>query len=87
MLGFTSLIWRYAVSISYKTVTKIASLAKIKLSEDETRDYGEQLSDILQHVKAIDDVDVKNVSPMFYGCLDEHNLRDPYLLPFYILLV
>ncbi len=45
-------------------VRKVASLARLSLSEDELATYGQQLTQILDYVKMLDDVDIDDVAPM-----------------------
>jgi len=45
-------------------VRKVASLARLALSEDELKTYGQQLTQILDYVKLLDEVDVDDVQPM-----------------------
>jgi aspartyl-tRNA(Asn)/glutamyl-tRNA(Gln) amidotransferase subunit C len=45
-------------------VRKIAKLANLTLTEDEVKQYGQQLSSILEYVQALEKIDVKGVEPM-----------------------
>ena len=45
-------------------VRKVASLARLELSDDELKTYGEQLTQILGYVKVLDEVDIEGVDPM-----------------------
>lgn len=45
-------------------VRKVASLARLALSEDELKTYGQQLTQILDYVKLLDEVDIEGVDPM-----------------------
>ncbi|MEZ6129480.1 MAG: Asp-tRNA(Asn)/Glu-tRNA(Gln) amidotransferase subunit GatC [Planctomycetaceae bacterium] len=45
-------------------VSKVASLARLSLSEDELVTYGEQLTKILSYVDVLNEVDVEGVEPM-----------------------
>ncbi|MFZ6035730.1 MAG: Asp-tRNA(Asn)/Glu-tRNA(Gln) amidotransferase subunit GatC [Patescibacteria group bacterium] len=42
-------------------IDKLAALAKIRLTEDEERVFGEQLSSILDYAQQVDDVDTSGV--------------------------
>ena len=45
-------------------VRKVASLARLSLSEDELQKYGTQLTQILTYVKMLDEVDIDDAEPM-----------------------
>ena len=45
-------------------VKKVASLARLALTEDELQAYGEQLTQILGYVQILDEVDIKDAAPM-----------------------
>ena len=45
-------------------VRKVASLARLSLTEEELATYGEQLTRILGYVKVLDEVDIDGVEPM-----------------------
>ena len=45
-------------------VRKVASLARLSLSDDELKMYGEQLTQILGYVSVLDEVDIDGVDPM-----------------------
>lgn len=45
-------------------VRKVASLARLSLTEEELRTYGAQLTQILDYVGMLDDVDIADVAPM-----------------------
>lgn len=45
-------------------VRKVASLARLSLTEEELATYGEQLTRILGYVKVLDEVDIEGVEPM-----------------------
>lgn len=44
-------------------VIKLASLARLKLSEDEIVEYAKELSEILEYVEKLDSVDTKGLKP------------------------
>jgi len=50
--------------ISKKQVEHIAELARIELSEEEKRLFTEQLNEILDYFKVLDEADTKDVQPM-----------------------
>lgn len=45
-------------------VRKVASLARLNLSDEELSKYGEQLTQILGYVNVLDEVDIEGVEPM-----------------------
>ncbi|MEK7189190.1 MAG: Asp-tRNA(Asn)/Glu-tRNA(Gln) amidotransferase subunit GatC [Patescibacteria group bacterium] len=51
-----------ADAISSEEVKKIASLARLELSEDEVAQYAEQLSAILDYVGQLGEVDTENAA-------------------------
>lgn len=50
--------------LSPEDVQKVATLARLKLTEDELQQIGQQLGGILDYVAVLDEVDVSNVEPM-----------------------
>lgn len=45
-------------------VRKVASLARLSLSDEELQKAGEQLTSILDYVRLLDEVDIDGVTPM-----------------------
>lgn len=56
--------------ITKEQVQHIASLAKLKFSEDELEGFTEKFSQILSYVEKLDEVDTENVAPTFQ--VNEH---------------
>ena len=54
-------------------VLKIASLAKLHLSEDEVDLYTDQMNDILNYMHQLDELDTENVEPLSH-VLDQLNI-------------
>ena len=52
------------MSLSHQEVDKIAHLARLAISEEETAQYSEELSKILDLVEQLNQVDTANVDPM-----------------------
>lgn len=48
--------------ISREEVEHVAKLSRIKLSKDEVKKFGEQLSSILEFVEKLNEVDTKNAN-------------------------
>lgn len=55
------------MSLSRDEVRRIAELARLKLSEEEERTFAVQLSAILEHVRALEELDVSGVEPMTHA--------------------
>lgn len=53
--------------VDKKTVKKILTLSSLELGDKDTEVLAEQLSSILDHMKALDNVDTTGVQPMFFG--------------------
>ncbi len=49
--------------ISIKDVEHVALLARLSLTEDEKQVYGKQLSDILENVRKLQDLNTEGVPP------------------------
>ena len=47
-----------------ETVSKVARLARMKVSEDDLKRYGPQLTNILSFVEQLGEVDTDNVAPL-----------------------
>ena len=62
--------------LSREQITRIALLARLELSEAETRDMGEKLNDILAMVDQMRAVDTSNVEPMSHPQEVMQRLRD-----------
>ena len=57
-------------------VRKVATLARLSLSEDALQTSGEQLTKILEYVRLLDEVDTANVEPMTHPVPAENVFRD-----------
>jgi aspartyl-tRNA(Asn)/glutamyl-tRNA(Gln) amidotransferase subunit C len=62
--GFFRYPSRMADSLSLDEVRHVARLARLKLSEEELREYRRQLSTVLDHIARLQEVDVEGVEPM-----------------------
>ena len=60
------------MSISKDKVKKIGSLAKIKLTNDEIEIYSTQLTQIVDFMNKLDEVDTSKVEPVLNKNLDHH---------------
>lgn len=61
------------MKIGERDVEKIASLARLSITEEEKALFGGQLSNILEHVEALNAVDTSNVEPTSH-VLDLYNV-------------
>lgn len=50
--------------MNIEEVRKVASLARLSLTDEELTTYGEQLTQILGYVAMLDDVDISDAAPM-----------------------
>ena len=62
--------------VDNKTVKKILGLSSLELDDSEAKVLAEQLSSILEHMKALDVVDTTGVKPMFFGYEEKYHSRD-----------
>ena len=63
------------MSLKIEEVQHIAKLAKLDLSEDEIARYREQLSDILDHIAKLNELDTSGISPMANAVVGASPLR------------
>ena len=61
--------------ISKKDVEHIATLARIKLTDDELKKFETELSGILAFVEKLNEVDTSDVTPMTGGTMLENQMR------------
>ena len=57
-------------------VLKIAALAKLHLSEEEVSLYTDQMNEILEYMKQLDELDTEDVEPLSH-VLDQINMTRP----------
>lgn len=57
-------------------VRKVASLARLSLSDQELQTYGSQLTAILDYVRLLDEVDTEGVAPMPHAVELENVFRE-----------
>ncbi len=66
-------------------VRKVASLARLSLSDAELTIYGEQLTHILGYVKVLDEIDIDGIEPMPHAVelsnVFRKDVRQPSLSP------
>ena len=59
-------------SITSDEIKKLAALSKLSIAEDEMDKYSQQLSDILDYVSQLENVDTRDVEPLL-NVLDQVN--------------
>jgi aspartyl-tRNA(Asn)/glutamyl-tRNA(Gln) amidotransferase subunit C len=64
------------MQLSKDQVKHIAKLARLELSEEELEAYGGQLTDILNFVEKLQEVDTTDVEPMAHTTGAENVLRE-----------
>ena len=64
------------MSVDKQTVAKIASLARIKMSDEELERMAPELNNILEWVEQLGEVDTSNVAPMTAVIPNVLRLRD-----------
>jgi aspartyl-tRNA(Asn)/glutamyl-tRNA(Gln) amidotransferase subunit C len=69
------------MSLSRKDVEKIASLARLELSEDEKILYQEQLSAILAYAERLNELDLQDVPPTASAVPLTNVLREDEIRP------
>ena len=70
------------MALNIDKVLKIADLARLKLSPEEERKLGEQLTGILAYVEQLTALDVSQVEPMTHALAgDVAALREDYVHP------
>ena len=63
-------------SITSDEIKKLAALSKLSIADDEIDKYSQQLSDILDYVSQLENVDTSNVEPLL-NVLDQVNDPKP----------
>jgi aspartyl-tRNA(Asn)/glutamyl-tRNA(Gln) amidotransferase subunit C len=62
--------------ISDREIQYIANLAELYLSEDEKKRMSAELSQILEHIEKISELDIQNVKPTSHAVVTENVFRD-----------
>ena len=62
--------------ITSDEIKKLAALSKLSIADDEMDKYSQQLSDILDYVSQLENVDTRNVEPLL-NVLDQVNDSKP----------
>jgi aspartyl-tRNA(Asn)/glutamyl-tRNA(Gln) amidotransferase subunit C len=69
--------------IDKDVVEKILTLSRLYLKEDEKDEIIPQLEEILNYFKVIDEIDTKNVEPMFHPPIQRLNFREDKNIKFF----
>ena len=64
------------MAITKDTVLKIANLAKIEVSDDETVKLHDEMSSIIKWVEMLNEVDTKDVQPMTNSLSENLRMRE-----------
>ncbi|MCP4264028.1 MAG: Asp-tRNA(Asn)/Glu-tRNA(Gln) amidotransferase subunit GatC [Candidatus Brocadiaceae bacterium] len=64
------------MNISIKEIEKIASLSRIKLTTEEKGAFGRQLTDILDYMEKLDELNTDDVQPMAYATTLKNVFRE-----------
>lgn len=65
------------MALDKKEIINLANLAKLELSEDEIKQYQNQLSDVLAYVEKINTLDLKDVKESLSGAEDNELILRP----------
>jgi len=69
------------MSLTLEDVAKVASLARLELSEAELQQYQQQLSAILDAVEDLADLDISQVEPTAHAVSQANVWRDDVIMP------
>ncbi|MBL7118531.1 Asp-tRNA(Asn)/Glu-tRNA(Gln) amidotransferase subunit GatC [Candidatus Bathyarchaeota archaeon] len=72
---------KFPHNVDDETVVHISSLVNIKLSEEEVSLLAQQLNEILEYFRGIDEVDTRNVEPTFHVMDIKNVLREDQVSP------
>ena len=64
------------MSITKDTILKIANLAKISITSDETEKLESEISSIISWVETLNEVDTDNIEPMINSLKSSLRMRD-----------
>ena len=64
------------VKVDEKLVKEIASLARLDLTDEETRMFVSQFKDILDYVSILNEVDTENVPPAYLSSANQSVTRE-----------
>ncbi len=64
------------IRVDEKLVREIASLARLDLTEDETKMFVSQFKDILDYVSVLNEVDTEDVPPAYLSSANQSVMRE-----------
>ncbi len=64
------------IQVDEKLVKEIASLARLDLTEDETKMFVSQFKDILDYVGVLNEVDTENIAPAYLSSANQSVMRE-----------
>jgi aspartyl-tRNA(Asn)/glutamyl-tRNA(Gln) amidotransferase subunit C len=64
------------LKVDEKLVKEIASLARLDLSQEETKTFVSQFKDILDYVSILNEVDTENVPPAYAASANKSVIRE-----------
>jgi aspartyl-tRNA(Asn)/glutamyl-tRNA(Gln) amidotransferase subunit C len=64
------------VQVDEKLVQEIASLARLDLTNEETKMFVSQFKDILEYVSILNEVDTENVPPAYLSSANQSVMRE-----------
>ncbi len=64
------------IQVDEKLVQEIASLARLDLTEDETKMFVSQFKDILDYVSVLNEVDTEDVPPAYLSSANQSVMRE-----------
>ncbi len=70
-----------AETINEDTVRHIATLSRLKLSDEEVQEFTEELTAILSYINQLEEVDVTNVEPTAHAIAVSNVLRADEIKP------
>lgn len=50
--------------INQKTIEHVAKLARLRITAEEAKEYGEQLAKVLSHFEQISNIDTNDIEPL-----------------------
>jgi aspartyl-tRNA(Asn)/glutamyl-tRNA(Gln) amidotransferase subunit C len=69
------------MALTKDEVTKIAHLARLALTDEEVADYQHQLSDILDYVAMLSELDLADLPPTAHAVAQQNVMRADVVVP------
>ena len=64
------------IQVDEKLVKEIASLARLDLTEEETKTFVSQFQDILKYFSILNELDTENVPPAYLSSINKSVMRE-----------